>query len=66
MQFKTTVFQNETQVVEGVNFNVLTVEQHITACCDKCDFVLTGTKAEIEKSGFLLTNNLTLCDECSF
>lgn len=66
MQFITTVFSTEKQTVENKTFQITTVEQVTTAVCDKCSFTLTGTKDEIEKSDFLILEDLTLCAECSF
>ena len=66
MQFITTTFSNQTQTVEGKTFQILTVEQVRTLVCDQCNFSLTGTKDETENGGWLLLEDLTLCDECSY
>ncbi len=66
MQIQTTTKTIENQTVEGVNFQITTFEQSITAFCDCCPNQLSGTKSSLENHGWFLGNESQFCPECNY
>ncbi len=64
MQIETTTKTTQSQTVEGVNFQITTFEQSISAFCDCCPNQSSGTKSSLENSGWFLGNE-QFCPECN-
>jgi hypothetical protein len=66
MQIQTLTITTETQTTsDNSSFKITTFEQTTTAFCDCCPNQSTGTKRQLENSGWFLGRNEEFCPDCN-
>ena len=65
MLAETLTITTETQIADGVSFQITTFENTITAFCDCCSNSADGTKSELENRGWHCGRNEQFCPDCN-
>lgn len=65
MQIQTTIITTEQTTSFGVNFQITTFEQTVSAFCDTCSANDEGTETVLENQGWHLGRREQFCPNCN-